>query len=102
MTDSAAHARVPRIYLGIFVALLALTAITVLVSYVDLGALNTPIALFIAALKAALVILFFMHVKDSSPLVWLALLAGFFWLGILVVLTMGEVATRGLIPIPGK
>jgi cytochrome c oxidase subunit 4 len=92
----------PRLYLVVFVVLLALTALTVLVASVDLGPLNTPVALGIAAGKAMLVLLFFMHLKDAPGILWLAAGAGFFWLAIMVLLTMSDVATRGVLPIPGK
>jgi cytochrome c oxidase subunit 4 len=92
----------PRLYLVVFVVLLALTALTVLVASVDLGPLNTPVALGIAAGKAMLVVLFFMHLKEAPGILWLAAGAGFFWLGILILLTMSDVATRGVLSIPGK
>ena len=92
----------PRLYLVVFVVLLALTALTVLVASVDLGPLNTPVALVIAAGKAMLVVLFFMHLKEAPGILWLAAGAGFFWLGILILLTMSDVATRGILSIPGK
>ena len=61
----AAHAHVlpPRVLLGTAAALLALTAVTVASAQVDLGRLNVAVALAIAASKAALVALFFMHLK---------------------------------------
>ena len=92
----------PRLYLVVFLVLVALTALTVLIASVDLGPLNTPVALLIAAVKATLVVLFFMHLKDAPGILWLAAGAGFFWLGILVLLTMSDVATRGILAIPGK
>ena len=92
----------PRLYLVVFLVLVALTALTVLIAAVDLGPLNTPVALLIAAGKAMLVVLFFMHLKDAPGILWLAAGAGFFWLGILVLLTMSDVATRGILAIPGK
>jgi cytochrome c oxidase subunit 4 len=98
--DAALHA--PRTYAVVLLALLFLTALTILLSYVDLGAFSTVLAFLIAATKAALVVLFFMHMKDAPGLLWLAGAAGFFWLAILVVLTMGDIATRGVLPIPGK
>ncbi|HJQ84167.1 MAG TPA: cytochrome C oxidase subunit IV family protein [Candidatus Binatia bacterium] len=91
-----------RRYALVFVALLVLTAVTVFVSYLDLGPFGTPVALGIAAVKATLVLLFFMHLRDAPEILWLAAGAGFFWLAILVALTMADVATRGLVPIPGK
>ena len=92
----------PRLYLLVLVALLGLTALTIYVSYLDIGPFSAPVAFTIAATKALLVMLVFMHLKESHGVLWLTALAGFFWLGILVVLTMSDVATRGVLPIPGK
>jgi cytochrome c oxidase subunit IV len=83
-----------RIYFTIFATLLVLTAATVIVSGLDLGALNTIVALTIAVTKALLVILYFMHVRYSTRLTWLVVSAGFAWLGILIVFTMSDVLTR--------
>jgi cytochrome c oxidase subunit IV len=91
-----------KIYIGIFVALLCLTALTTGVAFVDLGAeLNTVVALTIAVAKALLVILFFMHVKYSSGLTRIVIAAGFFFLAILVSLTLADELTRGWTPNPG-
>ena len=84
-----------RIYYGIFAILMVCTAITVGVAYVDLGPLNTVVALSIAVLKAVLVVLFFMHVKYSTRLTWAVVVGSVFWLGIMLVLTMGDYLTRG-------
>ena len=46
---------------AVFAALMVLTGLTVAVAQVDLGNLNLYLALGIAALKASLVVLFFMH-----------------------------------------
>ena len=59
-----------RTGITVFVALLLLTAVTVLVSYVDLGLWNAVVALLIASVKASLVALFFMHLKSEDRLVW--------------------------------
>ena len=91
-----------RVYALVLGALLFLTALTILVSYVDLGPFNTPVAFTIAGVKATLVVLFFMHMKEAHGVLWLAALAGFFWLSILIVLSMSDFATRGYLPIPGK
>ena len=73
------------LYLGVFIALLVLTGVTVWTARHDFGALNTPVAMGIAVLKATLVILFFMHVKYSSRLVQLVVACAFVWLGILIL-----------------
>ncbi len=82
------------VYFGIFIALMVFTIATVWVSRIDLGALNTPIALAIAVIKATLVILFFMHVIHSTRLTWVVILASLFWLALLFVLTLADYLTR--------
>jgi cytochrome c oxidase subunit 4 len=57
------HALPARVLLGTAAALVALTAATVITSRIDLGALNVVLALAIAAGKAAVVALFFMHLR---------------------------------------
>jgi cytochrome c oxidase subunit 4 len=97
-----AHDIVPRrMYYKIFATLLALTLLTVGAAFLDLGRLNTIIALTIAVGKATLVLLFFMHVRYSSHAIWVAVGAGAFWVGMLLVLTMSDYLTRGWLPVPG-
>jgi len=83
------------VYLGIFGALMVLTAVTVGVAYVDLGSLNILVALGVAVFKASLVVLYFMHLKYSSKLTWIVVGAGVFWLAILLSITMVDYLTRG-------
>ena len=90
-----------KYYFLTFAALMALTVVTILAARVDLGALNAAVALIIAGTKATVVVLIFMHVKYSSRLTQLIAAAGFFWLGILLVLTMSDYLTRGWLPEPG-
>ncbi len=79
-------------------ALLGLTAVTIGVSYLDLGALHTPVGLGIAALKAALILMYFMHVRGSSGWVRLTIAVGVVWLGILILGTLDDVISRGWLP----
>ena len=89
------HHVVPlRIYYGIFAILLALTGITVAVAYIDLGRLNTVAALAIACFKALMVVLYFMHVKYSTRLIKLTVIAGLYWMGIIFALTLSDYLTR--------
>jgi cytochrome c oxidase subunit 4 len=90
----AEHIVPTRTYYLIFATLLVLTYITVQVSVFDLGPLNTVAALGIAVVKTILVALFFMHVKYSTRLTKLAVLAGIYWLGILLALTLSDYLTR--------
>ena len=84
-----------KTYLGVFLALMLLTAVTVWAAGQDFGPYNTLVALTIAVSKATLVVLFFMHVKYGSSLVKLAVVSALVWLGLLVVITMSDYRTRG-------
>ncbi len=75
MNENAAaranHRRVPhvlpvRTLLATAAVLLALTAVTVAASRLELGAGNVVVALAIACAKAAVVALFFMHLKYAN------------------------------------
>ncbi len=88
------HIVPPRVYFTIFGILMLCTYLTVQIAFFDLGALNTIAALGIAVLKAVLVVLFFMHAKYSSRLTWAVILAGVFWLVLLIALTMSDYLTR--------
>ena len=82
-------------YLLVYLSLLGLTLFTTGAAFLDLGSLNPLVALTIAVSKAVLVLLFFMHVRTSDRLVWVFAAAGFFWLAILMSLTLSDVLTRG-------
>jgi cytochrome c oxidase subunit 4 len=82
-------------YFLVFVALMVGTAITVGVTYVDLGWLNLPVALAIATVKAMLVILFFMHLKDHPKLIKVTFGTAFFFLLVLVAITLSDYLSRG-------
>jgi len=94
------HIVSPRLYFLVFAALLALTGLTTGVAFIDLGAYNTVAALAIAVTKALLVILFFMHVRYSPHLTRIVVVAGFFWLAILITLTLSDFRTRRWTPSP--
>jgi cytochrome c oxidase subunit 4 len=97
------HHIVPlKIYFTIFGALMVLTAITVGVAYLDLGFLNTFVAVSIAVTKATLVLLYFMHVRYSGRLIWVFAGAGFIWLLILFAFVLSDTMTRGWLPSPGS
>jgi len=86
-----------RIYYTVFAALIALTLLTVCVSFLELGAWHTTVGVLIGVVKASLVILFFMHLLHSSRASWLAVLAGLFWLAILMTLTLSDYLTRHIL-----
>lgn len=71
------------------------TALTVWAGLQDFpGQLNVIIALTIAVTKATFVVLYFMHVRYSSRLVWLVFGSALFWLAILFALTLSDYWTR--------
>ena len=92
------HVSPKSVYYTIFLALMVLTGVTVGAAFLNLGALNFPVALAIAILGAAMVVLFFMHVKYSSHLTKLIVVTSLFFLFILLAETMMDFATRGMQP----
>jgi cytochrome c oxidase subunit 4 len=93
-TEHAEHIVPPTTYVVIIVILLCLTAATVGAAYINLGKYNIVVALGIATLKASLVVLFFMHAKYSPQRTKLVIIAGIFWLAILLFMTMSDYASR--------
>ena len=89
-------------YVKILLALLVATGVTTAVARVDLGGFSVVVALGIASVKMILVALFFMHIRHSTKLTRLVVLGGLLWLGILLLLTMTDFATRGILGVPGK
>src|SRR5207249_9043212 len=88
------HILPTRIYYTIFGILLLCTYLTVHIAFFDLGRWNAVAALTIAVFKATLVVLFFMHLRYSSRLTWVVVIAAVFWLMILLALTAGDYLTR--------
>jgi len=91
------------VYLLVFAALMVGTITTYFAAQMDMEArfhttfpLNSLVALTIAVTKAVLVILFFMHVKYSTRLTKVVVVAGFFWLGIMLTITMSDYLFRAL------
>src|ERR1700741_5422796 len=87
-----------RIYVTIFLELLAGTALTVVAAFQDfLWELNTIVAMTIAITKATFVVLYFMHVRYSARLIWVIVASALFWLVIMFALTFSDYWTRGWI-----
>jgi cytochrome c oxidase subunit 4 len=92
--DNLDHIVSPRIYILVGSALLIMTGLTVFASYLELGVFNPIVALFIAVVKATIVVLFFMHVKYSSKLTKLTVAAGLFTFLTLVGMTLADYFSR--------
>lgn len=91
------HIGIPG-YLGVFTVLVVGTILTYYVALIDLDFIfpgaNTLVALVIAFTKMTCVMLFFMHVRWSPRLIWLAAVGSFFWLAIMFAYTMQDYVTR--------
>jgi cytochrome c oxidase subunit IV len=89
-----------RVYVIIFLVLLVGTALTVFAAFLNFPwQLNTIVAMTIATTKATFVVLYFMHVRYSSRLVWVIVASALFWMGILFALTFSDYWTRDWISI---
>lgn len=88
------HVTSPVTYIGVFLALMVLTTVTVGVAFVDLGRLNDVVALSIAFLKAFLVVWIFMGMRYASPLSKLVAVGGLLWLIFLFGLTLVDYLSR--------
>ena len=88
------HPTSPRTYYLVFAALILLTALTATTALLDLGAWHTPIGMAIAATKATLIVLIFMHGLESSRLVWMVIVTALLFLAIMYAFTFSDYATR--------
>jgi cytochrome c oxidase subunit IV len=92
--DYVGHIIPTKFYVLIWAVLIILTATTVYAGSVDLGVFNIVVALVIATIKGSLVVLFFMHLRYSTKLTMVTLVASLFWLFILFSLTMTDYISR--------
>jgi cytochrome c oxidase subunit IV len=93
------HIVSPRVYIYIFLVLMVGTGLTLVAAFQDFpGPLNAVVALTIAVVKATFVVLYFMHVRYSSRLIWLVIAAALFWLAIMFALTISDYSTRAWLP----
>jgi len=103
MTTHTTHHSHRPLYYKIFGALMVLLFITVGAAYLPLGQMNIVVALGIALVKAALILLFFMHFRDSDHLTWIVGAATVAWFLILIFLTLNDYASRDMVTsMPGK
>lgn len=83
-----------KTYYLVAAALMILLVVTVGVALIHLGPFNVLVAMAIAVTKALLVVLYFMHVKYNSRLIWVFASGGVLWFLIMVILTMGDFIAR--------
>mgnify|MGYP003382617606 CR=1 FL=1 len=85
-----------KTYLTILIILLILTVVTVGAARVDFGAFNAYIAMLIASVKAALVMLYFMHLKYDDRSYPVIFFTGVFFLILLFGFSELDIITRVL------
>ena len=88
------HVIEKRVYFRIYWILMWLLALTVAASWIEHGEIAIIVAISIAVTKAILIVLFFMHLRYSTPMVRVFAAAGFVWLAFLLMLTASDYLTR--------
>ncbi len=83
-----------KVYLSVGAALIVLTAITVAVSQFNFGPYNLLVAMLVAAAKATLVALFFMHLKYDNKFYMTIFVASVVFLAVFIILTMFDTLRR--------
>ena len=84
----------PKVYVLVWLVLLALLALTIGSAFLSLGWANTPLNLAISVTQAALVMLFSMHLRSAHPLLRIIAVIGFFGIAILITLSLFDVLAR--------
>jgi cytochrome c oxidase subunit 4 len=81
-------------HLKILVVLYLLLALTTAVAFIPLGSWNWIPNLVLSFVMTGLIILFFMRVRYSAPLIWLTSAAGFAWLSLFLFLIILDYISR--------
>jgi cytochrome c oxidase subunit IV len=84
----------------VWALLIALAVINIALAFLPIGAWSWTIAYPIAALMALLIMIFFMHLHESTTLIRIFAVAGFFWLMLLFSISMADYLTRAYIYLP--
>jgi cytochrome c oxidase subunit 4 len=100
--DSHPHVMSVQTNLVVFAALMFLLVVTVAAAYTIHGPLGIVVAMAIATVKAVLILMYFMHVKYSSRLQMLFASSAFFWLAIMILITLSDYVSRGWLNVAGK
>ena len=99
--DYTSHLAPISLYVGIWATLMIFTGLTVFAATVELGIFNIVVALLIATIKGTLVVLFFMHLRYSTKLTMVTVVAAIFFLLIMFSLSMTDYLTRGWLTYAG-
>lgn len=94
MEEQHGHIGRSRTYISIWIALLALTAVTITVAGMHLGRFSIITAIAIASVKASLVLWYFMHLKYEKRLFKYMLLVPIATLAVILGLTFLDIWYR--------
>lgn len=83
-----------RNYVAVLAALFLLTALTYGVSYADLGPASLPVAMAVAVVKAALVCLYFMHLRYDDRYHVFVFLSTLLFVAIFFTFTIFDLTSR--------
>jgi cytochrome c oxidase subunit 4 len=86
--EEIAHVMPPYVLVGVFIALIVLTVVTVAATWIDLGELNLWLAMGIASVKAVLVALYFMHLRYDNPVNALLFVGALVFVALFLTLTL--------------
>ena len=78
----------------VLLSLLLLLALNTALAFAPLGQWNWLVSIVVAFAMAGLILLFFMKVRYSEPLIWLTSVAGFAWLSLLILLVILDYISR--------
>jgi cytochrome c oxidase subunit IV len=87
-SENHAHAVPLPVLAAVFAALIFMTGLTMAATWYDLGSWNLIIALGIATLKAALVVLYFMHLRYDNPFNAIVLITALLFVALFLGLTL--------------
>lgn len=99
-TEHASHGHGPGRYFVVWALLLVFTLTTVLTGRMDLGAINLPLALTIASIKATLVVLFFMHMTEAAGTNRIVFVVSLVFLLVMIFGVFGDLWTRAEMTLP--
>ncbi len=96
------HVTSPAAAFVVFVVLLVLLVLTVAAAAIQHAVVGILVALAIAAVKAVLIIYYFMNVRFADVVTRLFVVASFLWLGLLLGILMGDYSRRGIGDVPPR
>ncbi len=94
MANNSSHTTEYRVLGKVLIVLMLLTFVTISITSYHLGAFTVSIALLIAAIKAFLVLTYFMHLKYESVLLRILVAMVFVLFALIVLITFIDYANR--------